>query len=670
MKKLLFLIIINSFLSFNIFASDNVNCKKLFELLSDVPIQTYIGGINLKYHKSNPEEKKYGYLPSWTLSDKGQLIEDVHFDSAFDNYGVKSGDYIQEINGLQISRDTIYEYAIENNVVPKKSSYGFMYDSELGYYDSNDQGIIVGDLIIDSPAWNAGIRPKDIIVSINDVFFFDEKNFYKFDHGEYNNFYGEHPSDLFFEVIELFRNSDYADEFYKLNIQYISSKDDELKNILISPKVLEMPLILLADWEVLDIANKNIYNIEENYDDFVIFSSEKQSSDSFRVKKTNFKYPLDIDFSISSKIKEINLKENSMTINADIWYSSDDPNIAEYLGENGINDFLMCDIDKKDFQTNYDFFPEIEFSDVLENKFSSNKFRFGYFPNTIYDFEEDSHYTLEDFRTVIEEEYSSENLSEEELEEKVIELIQEFKDDDVNYRYDERTFTITTFHDSETKIDLGRMNYFNFPFDKHDVSISLYNGYKDNLTIRADAESGKLEDTYFLTEWDVSLKSSKKENYISNDYKSEEINYVYTIKRDYGYYLIKVIAPMLLILTVCWSVFWINPAQIESRLTISVVCLLALIAYNFVFSDTLPKLGYPTLLDYLILSTYFMGALATLLTVLLFRLDHSGMYERSANYIGFFSKYILPLAYLILIYLFIGVQIEQQLISSLKLMIG
>ena len=62
---------------------------------------------------------------------------------------MKSGDYIQEINGLQISRDTIYEYAIENNVVPKKSSYGFMYDSELGYYDSNDQGIIVHDLIID-----------------------------------------------------------------------------------------------------------------------------------------------------------------------------------------------------------------------------------------------------------------------------------------------------------------------------------------------------------------------------------------------------------------------------------------------------------------------------------------------------------------------------------------
>ena len=31
---------------------------------------------------------------------------------------------------------------------------------------------------------------------------------------------------------------------------------------------------------------------------------------------------------------------------------------------------------------------------------------------------------------------------------------------------------------------------------------------------------------------------------------------------------------------VCWSVIWITPKEIESRLTVTIVCLLSLIAYN------------------------------------------------------------------------------------------
>ena len=68
------------------------------------------------------------------------------------------------------------------------------------------------------------------------------------------------------------------------------------------------------------------------------------------------------------------------------------------------------------------------------------------------------------------------------------------------------------------------------------------------------------------------------------------------VERESGYYLYKVILPIILILSVCWLVVWIDPKELEARLTVTIVCLLSLIAYNFVIDSELPKLEYLTVL--------------------------------------------------------------------------
>ena len=71
---------------------------------------------------------------------------------------------------------------------------------------------------------------------------------------------------------------------------------------------------------------------------------------------------------------------------------------------------------------------------------------------------------------------------------------------------------------------------------------------------------------------------------------------------------------------VCWSSVWINPREIESRLTVTIVCLLALIAYNFVFNEDLPKLYFLTSLDRYILLSYLFCSIPTFLTIYFSRL--------------------------------------------------
>ena len=89
--------------------------------------------------------------------------------------------------------------------------------------------------------------------------------------------------------------------------------------------------------------------------------------------------------------------------------------------------------------------------------------------------------------------------------------------------------------------------------------------------------------------------------------------------------------PIALILLVCWSSLWITPREIESRLTITIVCLLSLIAYNFVIDSDLPKLEYLTTMDFIILISYFYAALPNLFAIY----SHNKLNEPASKKVNF-----------------------------------
>ena len=96
------------------------------------------------------------------------------------------------------------------------------------------------------------------------------------------------------------------------------------------------------------------------------------------------------------------------------------------------------------------------------------------------------------------------------------------------------------------------------------------------------------------------------------------------IERKSRYYVFKIIMPIILILIVCWSAVWIKPKDLESKLTITIVCLLSLIAYNFVIDSELPKLDYLTILDWIILVSYVYATIPNFLSIITFRLHKAG----------------------------------------------
>jgi hypothetical protein len=130
----------------------------------------------------------------------------------------------------------------------------------------------------------------------------------------------------------------------------------------------------------------------------------------------------------------------------------------------------------------------------------------------------------------------------------------------------------------------------------------------------------------------------------SNDFLSSATIEI-QIERQHGYYIYKVLIPILLILMVCWSVVWVDPKELEARLTITIVCLLSLIAYNFVIDSELPKLEYLTVMDWIILVSYFYATVPNFISIISFRLYKKN--RRLSDKIELYSKRYGASSYLV-----------------------
>ena len=217
------------------------------------------------------------------------------------------------------------------------------------------------------------------------------------------------------------------------------------------------------------------------------------------------------------------------------------------------------------------------------------------------------------------------------------------KDSVINFAYDKGNFRSVR---SESGVGFFRQefDFKKFPFDKQKLIISVTSGirsssdkslikFADTATVTfITPENGafiglaNFKEKNYLKEWkvlsvDIKSKEIIDENYYDKDLKKNithnenTINLEINIEREYKHYIYKIIIPVFLILCVAWFVLWIPTKHFETRLTTSMVALLSLIAYNFVFADDIPKLQYLTSLDKYILLSYVFCCIPTFMSI-------------------------------------------------------
>ena len=193
-----------------------------------------------------------------------------------------------------------------------------------------------------------------------------------------------------------------------------------------------------------------------------------------------------------------------------------------------------------------------------------------------------------------------------------------------------------------TYIIQNDFNLQTFPFDTQTLKItyassSNLNQYEITNKDTSFKNINNFVNNSKINGWDIigydlynTIEKDETEDFIS------KVNIEIQIQRQHGYYIYKVLIPILLILMVCWSVVWVDPKELESRLTITIVCLLSLIAYNFVIDSELPKLEYLTVMDWIILVSYFYATIPNFISIISFKLYKKN--RRLSNKIELYSK--------------------------------
>ncbi|MFZ5447278.1 MAG: hypothetical protein ACOZFS_01375 [Thermodesulfobacteriota bacterium] len=129
------------------------------------------------------------------------------------------------------------------------------------------------------------------------------------------------------------------------------------------------------------------------------------------------------------------------------------------------------------------------------------------------------------------------------------------------------------------------------------------------------------EEEWYITNHDTGVTSV----IISEDTAASRFSFRFFCKRHLSYYIFRIFVPLLLIIAVSWVTFFLQ--DYAKRVDISGANLLVFIAFNFTIGSDLPRLGYLTLLDTMLIVAFVVTTLTVICNVALKRLDAAGKTE-------------------------------------------
>jgi Neurotransmitter-gated ion-channel ligand binding domain/Neurotransmitter-gated ion-channel transmembrane region len=186
-----------------------------------------------------------------------------------------------------------------------------------------------------------------------------------------------------------------------------------------------------------------------------------------------------------------------------------------------------------------------------------------------------------------------------------------------------------------------------FPFDRQSLQVVLESLRYPEKEVQFVADPKKIsigtDNFVSLSEWQIGeIKGINGKSFFppeSQHYSRVTIDI--NIKRNSGFYILKVMLPLLFITIASWSVFWINPNEFSTQIGIAFTNLLTVVALLLVINDSLPKVGYVTFMDGFTM-TCFMTILVAILVLLIAHRSKSRDNDQRAQKVQNLARWVVP----------------------------
>jgi hypothetical protein len=115
-----------------------------------------------------------------------------------------------------------------------------------------------------------------------------------------------------------------------------------------------------------------------------------------------------------------------------------------------------------------------------------------------------------------------------------------------------------------------------------------------------------------------------------------------------------IVMPLMLIVLLSWSIFWMDRSSLGDRINLSFVGILTVVAYQIVVGDIMPRISYPTLLNTFLDISFYMMCAAAVVNLVVGAADMAGKVRRGER-IDHRCRIIFPATYFGLIGIALGI---------------
>jgi hypothetical protein len=197
----------------------------------------------------------------------------------------------------------------------------------------------------------------------------------------------------------------------------------------------------------------------------------------------------------------------------------------------------------------------------------------------------------------------------------------------------------------------ARLDLREFPFDAQqlDFRLTFPDFEPQRLELVPDSDFSGILRQMSIAGWSVGAWHLQSDpiNVLRNITRSSALM-SFKARRSTGYYLWKIIMPLVLIVFMSWTVFWISPENAGPPIGLATTSMLTLIAYRFILGSQLPRVSYLTLLDYFILGSTVLVFMALLEVVITSGLAQAGK-SAQAHRLQRAARLVFPLLFGVLI---------------------
>jgi hypothetical protein len=197
---------------------------------------------------------------------------------------------------------------------------------------------------------------------------------------------------------------------------------------------------------------------------------------------------------------------------------------------------------------------------------------------------------------------------------------------------------------------------YKYPFDSQQfrIRIESFDYDKSKMAFKVDQiifyrPIGSEESRLILEDWALPQAPIGKAGFSRSALTHSEWPYVEVwidTQRKFGYHVWKIFLPLMLIIGISWSVFWIGKEDVSSRLSLSLIGFLTAVSFGFFIGNSLPKISYLTLMDYYIIGTYVFMTLTVIEVLATYALATHGK-EAIAARVNLHSRWAYPLGFLL-----------------------